>query len=103
MSKYTNDEKIKILNKASNRFYDYVYNYGSELLVTDVRDIYRIAIAARLHELIVYDLVLNTGAIQVFSDSWLDYFNSDNINIDEIYDQELFAKTVDTYLFKVIR
>ena len=103
MSKYTNDEKIKILNKACSMFYDYVYNYGSELLVTDVRDIYRIVIAARLHELIVYDLVLNTGAIQVFSDTWLDYFNSDNINIDEIYDQELFAKTIDAYLFKVIR
>lgn len=102
MSKYTNDEKIKILNKASNRFYDYVYNYGSELLVTDVKDIYRIAIAARLHELIARALVLNTDDIQVFNDTWLDYFNSDNINIDEIYDQELFAKTVDAYLFKVI-
>ena len=103
MSKYTNDEKIKILNKASNRFYDYVYNYGSELLVTDVADIYRIAIATRLHHLISHALTLNTDAIEVFSDTWLDYFNSDNINIDEIYDQELFAKTVDTYLFKVIR
>lgn len=103
MSKYTNDEKIKILNKACSMLYDYVYNYGSELLVTDVRDIYRITIATRLHELIVYDLVLNTGAIQMFSDSWLDYFNSDNINIDEIYDQELFAKIINEYLFKVIR
>lgn len=103
MSKYTNDEKIKILNKACSMFYDYVYNYGSELLVTDVRDIYRIAIATRLHHLISHALRLNTDDIPVFNDTWLDYFNSDNINIDEIYDQVLFAKTVDTYLFKVIR
>lgn len=102
MSKYTNDEKIKILNKASNRFYDYVYNYGSELLVTDVRDIYRIAIATRLHHLISHALALNTDDIPVFNDTWLDYFNSDNINIDEIFNQILFSKAIDSYLFKVI-
>lgn len=103
MSKYTNDEKIKILNKASIKFYDYVYNYGDELLVTDVRDIYRIAIAARLHELIAQALALNTDDIQVFNDTWLDYFDSDNIDVNEIFNQDLFGKTIDLYLLQAIR
>lgn len=103
MSKYTNDEKIKILNKASIKFYDYVYNYGDELLVTDVEDIYRIVIATRLHELIAHALVLNTDDIQVFNDTWLDYFDSDNIDVNGIFNQVLFSKTIDSYLLKVIR
>jgi hypothetical protein len=103
MSKYTNDEKIEILNRTSIWFYDYVYNYGDELLVTDVEDIYKIAIATRLHDLIAYALALNTDDIQVFSDTWLEYFDSDVITIDEIYNQVLFGKTLDSYLLKVIR
>jgi hypothetical protein len=101
MSKYTNDEKIKILNKASIKFYDYVYNYGDELLVTDVEDIYKIAIATRLHELIAHALTLSI--YDIFSDELLDYFDSDNIDINKIFNQILFSKAIDTYLFKVIR
>lgn len=102
MSKYTNDEKIKILNKASMMLYDYVYDYGEELLVTDVRDVYRVAIATRLNELIAHALVLNTDALPMFSDTWLDYFDSDNIDINKIFNQILFSKAIDSYLLKVI-
>lgn len=82
--------------------YDYVYDYGDELLVTDVRDIYMVAIATRLHELITHALVLNTDTIQVFNDIWLDYFDSDNIDINKIFNQILFNKAIDSYLLKVI-
>ena len=99
MSKYTNDEKIKILNKASIKFYDYVYNYGDELLVTDVEDIYKIAIATRLHELIVHALTLSI--YDIFSDELLDYLDSDNLDINEIYNRVLFGKTIDSYLLKI--
>nr|DAI13135.1 MAG TPA: hypothetical protein [Caudoviricetes sp.] len=99
MSKYTNDEKIKILNKASIKFYDYVYNYGDELLVTDVEDIYKIAIATRLHELIAHALTLSI--YDIFSDELLDYLDSDSLDINEIYNRVLFGKTIDSYLLKI--